>query len=233
MKTPAEIIQTALNEGRKTLFEHEAKALAHAVGIIVPRSEVVDPNHEHDLIAAGEKLGFPLALKAMSPGILHKTEAGAITLNIENRAMLVAATRTMKATIAKRVPNAVIRHFLIEKMMPAGLELLIGGMRDEQFGPSVAVGLGGVWVEALRDAVFGILPLTHEEMRDMIGRTRAGLFLRGFRNTPPLDEEAVHLIIANLAKLLNDVPEIKEIDLNPVRVYEKGAAALDARVILA
>jgi acyl-CoA synthetase (NDP forming) len=106
-------------------------------------------------------------------------------------------------------------------------------LRDGQFGPCVAFGLGGVWVEALQDAVFGILPMTHEEMLDMIAQTRAGMFLKGFRGSPALDEEAVHLIITNLAKLLDDHPEIKEIDLNPVRLYARGAAALDVRIVLA
>jgi acetyl-CoA synthetase (ADP-forming) len=233
MKTPAEIVQTALTEGRKTLVEHEAKMLVHSVGIIVPRSEVVDAGDEKALLGAAEKLGFPLALKAMSAQVLHKTDAGAVMLDIKDKTALSIAARRMKETVAVRVPGAVIRHLLIEKMMPPGLELLIGGLRDEQFGPSVAFGLGGVWVEALRNAVFGILPLTHEELRDMISRTRAGMFLKGFRNNPALDEEAVHLIIANLSKLLTEHPEIKEIDMNPVRVYEKGAAVLDARVILA
>jgi len=233
MKTPAEIIQTALNEGRKALFEHEAKMLAHFAGIIVPRSEIVDPRDEKALLAAAEKLGYPLALKAVSTQVLHKTDAGAVMLDIKDKAALAAALKRMKETVARRVPGAIIRHFLIEKMMPPGLELLIGGLRDAQFGPSVSFGLGGVWVEALRDAVFGILPLTHEETTDMISQTRAGMFLKGFRGSPPLDEEAVHLIIGNLTKLLTDFPGIKEIDLNPVRVYAKGAAALDVRVILA
>jgi len=233
MKTSSEIIQTALKEGRKTLFEHEAKALAHSVGIIVPRSEVVDATDEKAFLVAAEKLGYPLALKAVSAEVLHKSDAGAVMLDIKDKTALAAALRRMKETIAIKVPGADIRYFLIEKMMPPGLELLIGGLRDGQFGPSVSFGLGGVWVEALRDAVFGILPLTHEETRDMISRTRAGMFLKGFRGSPALDEEAVHLIIGNLTKLLVDVPEIKEIDLNPVRVYEKGAAVLDARVILA
>lgn len=233
MKTPSEIILAARNDGRTALFEHEAKALMHSAGIIVPRFELIDAQDAKAVLAAGERLGFPVALKAVSAEILHKTEAGAITLDIKGNPELAEALRRMKETVAKRAPGAVIRYFLIEKMMPPGLELLIGGMRDEQFGPSVAIGLGGVWVEALRDAVFGILPLTHDETRDMISRTRAGMFLRGFRNSPPLDEEAVHLIIGNLAKLLTELPEIREIDLNPVRVYEKGAAALDARVILA
>ncbi|HEX9020056.1 MAG TPA: acetate--CoA ligase family protein [Nitrospirota bacterium] len=233
MKTPKEIIQSALKEDRKMLFEHEAKALAHAVGIIVPRSEVADARHEQDILAAGRKLGFPLALKAESAGILHKTDAGAIALDINNETGLAAAVKQINANVSQRAPGAVVRSFLLEKMLPPGLELLIGGLRDEQFGPAVAFGLGGVWVEALKDAVFGILPLTHEETIDMISRTRAGALLRGFRGSPALDEEAVHLVITNLTKLLTDFPEIKEIDMNPVRVYIKGAAALDVRVILA
>jgi acetate---CoA ligase (ADP-forming) subunit beta len=231
--TPAEIIQAALKEGRKTLFEHEAKDLVRSVGIIVPRYVLVDPVDSKAVVTAGENLGFPVVLKAVSTHILHKTDAGAVMLNITTGAGLSASIRTMKNMIAARSPGAVIRSFLIEKMMPQGLELLIGGMRDEQFGPAVAFGLGGVWVEALKDAVFGILPLTHEEMNDMISRTRAGMFLKGFRGSPPLDEEAVHLIIGNLARLLADHPQIKEIDMNPVRIYARGAAALDVRVVLA
>ncbi len=232
MKTPAEIIQSALQEGRKTLFEHEGKELANSVGIIVPRHVLVDPSDRNAIVAAGEKLGFPVVLKAVSPDILHKTDAGAVMLNIATSAALSASITTMKNMIEARAPGSVVRYFLIEKMMPAGLELLIGGLRDDQFGPSVAFGLGGVWVEALHDAVFGVLPLSHGEASDMIAETRAGLFLKGFRGNPALDEEAVHLIINNLSGLLSDHPEIKEIDLNPVRVYARGAAALDVRVIL-
>jgi acetyl-CoA synthetase (ADP-forming) len=139
----------------------------------------------------------------------------------------------MKRTISERAPDAVIRYFLLEEMMPPGLELLIGGLRDDQFGPAVAIGLGGVWVEAIKDTVFGIVPMTRDEVIGMIEETRAGLFLKGFRNSPPLDQEAVISIINTVSKLLHDVPEIREMDMNPVRVYAKGAAALDVRVILA
>ncbi len=232
MTTPRNILQTALREGRRTLFEHEAKALVHAVGIMVPRSAIAPADDLNAIITAAESLGFPLALKAVSPDILHKTEAGAVMLNITSSKGLSASIAAMKNMIAARAPGAAIRHFLLEKMMPQGLELLIGCMRDEQFGPSVAFGLGGVWVEALKDAVFGILPLDHEEMTAMIAETRAGMFLKGFRGSPPLDEEAVHLIITNLAQLMEDLPEIREIDLNPVRVYARGASALDVRIIL-
>jgi acetyl-CoA synthetase (ADP-forming) len=233
MQTPAGTIQSALKEGRKALYEDEAKELVRSVGIIVPRSLRASPDDQKAVVDAGESLGFPVVLKAVSPDILHKTEAGAVMLNITNSAGLSASIATMKNMIAQRVPGAKVHSFLIEKMMPAGLELLIGGLRDPQFGPAVSVGLGGVWVEALRDVAFGILPMTHEEMQDMIAQTRVGMFLKGFRGSPPLDEEAVHLIITNLSKLLADHPEIREIDMNPVRVYNRGAAALDVRVILA
>jgi acetyl-CoA synthetase (ADP-forming) len=232
MTTPAGIIQAALQEGRKTLFEHEARELARSAGIVLPRYALVGPEDNGVAGAAGEKLGFPVALKAVSADILHKTEAGAVMLNIASAAALSASMVVMKNMITSRKPGARIHSFLIEKMMPAGLELLIGGLRDPQFGPSVAFGLGGVWVEAFKDAVFGILPLTHEETLGMISETRAGMFLRGFRGSPALDEEAVHLVITNVTRLLDDHPEIKELDLNPVRVYARGAVALDVRIVL-
>ncbi len=233
MKTSSDIIQTAVKEGRKALFEYEAKELARSVGIIVPKFIVIDPHSESDILAAAEKLGFPVALKAVSTEVLHKTEAGAVILDIKDATALAGAVKHMKAAVSAKIPGARIRSFLIEKMMPQGLEVLIGGLRDQQFGPAVSFGLGGVWVEALKDAAFGILPMSHEEMQDMIAQTQASLFLKGFRGSPPLDEEAVHLVITNLSRLLTDHPEIREIDMNPVRVYSRGAAALDVRVILA
>ncbi len=233
MKTSSDIIQTAVKEGRKALFEYEAKELARSVGIIVPKFIVIDPHSESDILAAAEKLGFPVALKAVSTEVLHKTEAGAVILDIKDATALAGAVKHMKAVVSAKIPGARIRSFLIEKMMPQGLEVLIGGLRDRQFGPAVSFGLGGVWVEALRDAAFGILPMSHEEMQDMIAQTQASRFLKGFRGSPPLDEEAVHLMITNLSRLLTDHPEIREIDMNPVRVYSRGAAALDVRVILA
>jgi acetate---CoA ligase (ADP-forming) subunit beta len=233
MTIPSDIIQSALKDGRQVLLEHEAKELARSAGITIPKYVLAGAADPQAIAAAGESLGFPVVLKAVSPDILHKTDAGAVMLNITSRSMLAASVTTMKNMIAARAPGAAISAFLVEKMMPQGLELLVGGLRDEQFGPSVAFGLGGVWVEALQDAVFGILPMSHEETVDMISQTRAGMFLRGFRGSPALDEEAVHLIITNLSKLLTDHPEIKEIDMNPVRVYARGASALDVRVILA
>jgi acetyl-CoA synthetase (ADP-forming) len=138
----------------------------------------------------------------------------------------------MKNMIASRAPGAVIRFFLLEKMMPAGLELLIGGLRDAQFGPSISFGLGGVWVEALQDAVFGILTMSRREQLKMIAETKAGAFIEGFRGSAPLDREAALSTINAVSSLLTNHPEIVEIDLNPVRLYARSAVALDARIVL-
>ncbi len=232
MKTPADILTTAQQEGRSVLLEHEAKELVRSAGITVPRSELVGPDDHEAILAAADKLGFPVALKAVSAEILHKTDAGAVMLNLANRAALAASIPAMKNMVAARAPGAVIRFFLLEKMMPAGLELLIGGLRDKQFGPSVSFGLGGVWVEALRDAVFGILPMTRQELLDMINETKAGAFIKGFRGSAPLDLEAALGAINAVSSLLTNHPDIVELDLNPVRLYARSAVALDARIVL-
>ena len=232
MKTPSEIIAAALQEGRSALLEHEAKEIARSVGIVVPRFELVGPDDHEAILAAADKLAFPVALKAVSADILHKTDAGAVMLNIANRAALSASIPTMKNMIAARAPGAVIRFFLLEKMMPAGLELLIGGLRDQQFGPSVAFGLGGIWVEAIQDAVFGILPMTRQEQLAMIAETKAGAFIKGFRGSAPLDLEAALAAINAVSSILTSHPEIIEIDLNPVRLYARSAVALDMRIVL-
>lgn len=232
MKTPTEIIQTAIGEGRKALLEHEAKELARAVGIAVPRYELVDAHDKQALFMAAKRLGFPLALKAVSPEVLHKTDAGAVALDIANYEELVEAADSMKKRVSERVPGAMIRYFLLEEMMAPGLELLIGGLRDVQFGPAVAFGLGGIWVEALKDTAFGILPMTNQETLDMMAGTKAGKFLKGFRGSAPLDEKSAISIIKAVSQLMTGFTEIQEIDLNPVRVYPAGAVALDVRVIL-
>ena len=233
MRSSEEIIKAAITEKRSALFEHEAKEVFRSLGVIVPRSEVIAPGREESLLAAAEKLGYPLALKAASPAILHKTEAGAVAIDIRNKNELLSAAKQLSASISSRVPGSVIHHFLIEKMMPPGLEVLIGGLRDDQFGPSVAFGLGGVWTEALKEVVFGILPMTREEVDAMMDQTKASLFFRGFRGAPPLDREAVFSIINAVSALMHKHDEIREIDLNPVRVYARSAAALDARILLA
>ncbi len=232
MRSSDEIIQAALKEKRH-LFEHEAKEVFRSLGVIVPRSEVIPPGREEAVLAAGDKLGYPLVLKAEASGVLHKTEAGAVMLDIKSRLELASALKQITSNLAAHVPGAVVNHFLLEKMMPPGLEVLIGGLRDEQFGPSVAFGLGGVWTEALREVAFGILPMTPTDVRSMVDTTKAAPFFREFRGAPALDRDAVSTVVNAVSTLMQKHDEIREIDLNPVRIYPRGAAALDARILLA
>ena len=232
MTTPSDIIQAALAEGRKALYEHEAKELARSVGIVVPRFEVIGRDDEKGLLAAAERIGYPLAVKAVSPNILHKTEAGAVMLDVKNKAQLTLAVKQITNAVSQRLPGATVPHFLLERMMPSGPELLIGGLRDEQFGPVLAFGLGGIWTETLKDAVFGILPMSRDELIGMINETRAGLFFKEHRGAAPLDREPVLSVMQAVSRFLAEQPEVREIDLNPVRVYAHGAAALDVRILL-
>jgi len=232
MKNSSDLIEAAIHEGRQALFEYEAKELARSVGIVVPKYELVDPGNEAGLSAAADKLGYPIAVKAVSTGILHKTEAGAVMLDVKNKTDLALAVKQIVNNTSQRLPDAVIHKFLLEKMMPSGPELLIGGLRDEQFGPCVAFGLGGTLTEALKDAVFGILPMTDDELVRMIDETRASILFKEYRGMRPLDRGPALSVIRAVAKLLNDYPAIREIDLNPVRIYSRGAAALDVRILL-
>lgn len=208
--------------------------LARRAGIIVPRFEICDSADGQGLLpGCGGQTGLPSCGKAESPDILHKTEAGGVVLGIRSKNELASAAKEMSRQISLRSPGAAIRYFLLEKMMPAGSEVLIGGLRDPQFGPTVAFGLGGIWTEALADAAFGIVPLTRGELIEMMEETKASLFFQEFRGSPPLDREAVLSILTAVSSLMTLNEPIREIDLNPVRVYPRGAAALDVRVLLA
>ncbi len=229
---PADLIQSAVQQGRTALLEHEARELVRSVGIITAKYELAAPEDDAAIMAAAGRLGFPIALKAVSPGILHKTEAGAVLLDIKTPVELATAVKQIKLNVPARAAGASISFFLIEKMMPAGPEFLIGGLRDEQFGPAVAFGLGGILAEALKDVVFGILPLNDIDCIAMIDRTRAGVLFKGFRGVAALDRTPVLSLMTAVGRLMIDYPEIREIDLNPVRIYGRGAAALDVRVLI-
>lgn len=232
MTSANDIIAAARREGRIALYEYEAKSLVREAGIIVPKSEVVAFGNDAGLQQAGERLGYPLALKAVSRDFVHKSEAGALLLDIKDAAGLKIAAHQIAQTVKARQPEARIQNLFLERMMPPGLELLIGGLRDEQFGPTVSFGLGGVWVEALRDVVFGVLPLSRADILAMINETRAGMFIQGYRGGTPLDQDALIAAVDAIGALLTGHDDIKEIEINPLRLYPKGAAALDARVIL-
>ena len=206
------------------LTEAEAKRLIAAHGIAVPESREC-ASHQ-DALAAFEALRKPLAVKILGPGILHKTEIGGVHLHVRTPEALRRALSAIDA-----IHPAGRTRYLIEEMAPPGLELILGGKRDASFGPTVLVGLGGVYAEALDDVAVRIAPLTRRDADDMLSTLRGAALLDGWRGAPPIEKDGLIDAIMAMSCILLEQTQITEIDINPLRVYPEGLMALDAVVI--
>ncbi|MBI4399382.1 acetate--CoA ligase family protein [Candidatus Micrarchaeota archaeon] len=174
----------------------------------------------------GTKLGFPLAIKIISPDILHKSDRGCVKLNISNVEELGKAWKGIMAN----AKGARIEGMLIQKMASKGIELIVGGKVDEQFGPLVLFGLGGIYVEILKDFSMRVCPISKEDALEMISEIKGLPILQGARGTKPVDLNAVADLLVKVSRLLSE-SKIKELDLNPVIAYEKGYVVVDVRMI--
>ena len=181
-------------------------------------------------LVAASLIGYPVALKALSPDILHKSDAGAVTLGVGNRDALREEFPALLARVRKRTGD--IRGVLVQRALSRGREVILGGKRDPSFGPVVMFGLGGVYVEVFEDVAFRLAPLTPEDAESMISEVRASRLLRGVRGEPPADVEAVVESLLAVSRILVECPEVAEIDVNPLLVFERGVAAVDARVVV-
>jgi len=226
----ARIISTALHEGRKSLLEFEAKQLLTLHG--APTTTDALATSEDQAIAAVSRLGGPAAMKIVSPDILHKSEAKGVMLNIQNEiATKDAYTRLIRH--AKHYnPDADIRGVLVSPMAPSGAEVIIGTKIDEQFGPIIMYGLGGVMVEILKDISFRVLPISRLSAKTMIAETKSAPILDGIRGTRACDKKALINLLLLVSDLIEAYPEIQEMDLNPVIVHESGLSIVDARILL-
>jgi acetyltransferase len=214
------------------LGEHEARQLLEAYGIPnVPGALAKD---EGEAIQMAEKIGYPVVIKIAAEGLLHKSEAGGIRLNLKNSAELRIALQDMISQIRRNYPEARVFGVMVEKMAPKGQEVIVGMRRDETFGPMLMFGMGGVLVEQVRDVCFKVAPLSEEDIADMFSSTIAGKLLAGYRGAVKGDMLAVKDVIARLSQLALDFPEIAEVEINPLIVYPEGegALALDSRAIL-
>ncbi len=225
-----EIILKALEEGRRKLLEHEAFIVVKEYGIPVPDIGIAKTPEEAGEIA--EKIGFPVVLKIVSPDISHKSDVGGVILNINSKEEAIQAAKKIFENVKKHVPDARIEGVLVQKMAPKGLEVIIGGLRDNIFGSVVMFGLGGIFVEVLKDVSFRIAPITEEEALEMMKEIKAAKLLEGYRGQPPVDKKALAQILIKVAKLLDENPEIESIDLNPVFAYPDKAIVVDSRIIL-
>ncbi len=227
-----EEVQRILNEvradGRLTLGEVEARGVIAAYGISLPESRLARTSEE--AIEIAEDIGFPVALKVASPDILHKSDVGGIRLDLHDADDVRDAFDLIMYRCLKHMPNAEIWGSLVQEMIDPGKEVIVGMSHDPQFGPLILFGLGGIYVEVLKDVAFRLAPVTELEAGAMINEIRAAPLLRGVRGEKRSDVKAIAEIIQRVSQLVMDFPEIVELDINPVVVHNKGAVALDARL---
>ncbi|MBC7247237.1 MAG: acetate--CoA ligase family protein [Actinobacteria bacterium] len=227
-----EVFDSVRAQGRKELVEVEAREVLHAYGLPVART-VLATNLE-ECIRAAREIGYPVVVKIASPLILHKTDIGGVVVGIGNTDDLVSAYEAVTSNARKFVPAASIWGVLVQEMLPPSRELIVGMSRDSQFGPLLMAGLGGVYVEVLKDVSFRIAPLSEEEAREMLRELKSYWLLQGARGERPADIDAVIECILRVSQLVTDFAEITELDINPLRVMEdgKGCLAADARIVL-
>jgi acetyl coenzyme A synthetase (ADP forming)-like protein len=185
-----------------------------------------------DAATVAEEVGFPVALKIVSPDITHKTEVGGVALGLGDARAVREAAEVMLRRVAIERPAAVVRGLLVEAMVPAGKELLLGGVRDEQFGPLVMVGFGGIYVEVFSDTAARLAPVSSPEAMVMLDELKMAPLLRGTRGEPPVNRDALAALVGRFSQILVDLPELVEIEINPLTVGPTGAVAVDARARL-
>jgi len=226
------LIAEARRQGLVALDEQAGKQLLDAYGLTVPKSLKVAGAAEAG--AAFERLKAPLAIKVISPDILHKSDAGGVKVGIQSAEEAVAAIQAMMATPA--ISGSRIDGFLIEEMAPPGQEMVIGGLRDPQFGPLVMVGLGGIFVEVLADVAFRICPIERRDAEEMVEELKGGAILKGARGRKPVSHEAIVDALLRVGGerglFMTHADDIQEADINPLIVSETGAVAVDARFLL-
>ncbi|NLY50713.1 MAG: acetyl-CoA synthetase, partial [Firmicutes bacterium] len=215
---------------QRALTEPEARAVLQAFGISFVAADVAQDGDQAVQIA--ERLGYPVVLKVVSPEIIHKSDAGGVKVNLDNAQKVQAAYSEILANAQRYKPEAEIHGLLVSRQAAPGVEIIVGGIRDPQFGPAVMVGFGGIFVEVLKDVAFRVAPISEKEARAMLRDLRLYPLLTGAWGREKADLDALAQMLVQVGQALVAVPAIKEIDLNPVRVYSSGAIALDARVIV-
>ena len=231
-KAVQSVIARVHSEGRTSIGDAEAREILQSYGVHIPRSEIADTPERAIEIAT--KIGYPVVLKIASPDILHKTDVGGVKVGLQDAEAVSDAYELMVYRAQRYVPDARIWGCLVQEMAPAGgLEVLVGMNRDPQFGPLVTFGLGGIYVETLKDVTFRIAPFSRQEAEEMIGEIRAHALLDGVRGKPPMDKDAIVDVLLRMGQLVQDFPEIVEMDINPLMVYPRGqgAIAIDMRLV--
>lgn len=227
-----EIISQCRLEKRNVLLEPEAEEVLSLYEVSFPKAKVVKTIEEAKLTA--KRLGFPVALKVISPQIVHKSDAGGVKVGLRSENEMITAFQEIMENAKNFNPDAEIRGVYLQKMAPSnGREVIVGATTDAQFGQVVMFGLGGIFVEVLKDVVFRVAPVSRKEAKDMVKEIKGIPILEGVRGKGPIDFDALHRTISNISRLVIDFPQFKELDVNPLYAYEDKILAVDARIILA
>lgn len=224
------IIQKVLKEGRSFMLVNEAQQICNFHHIPTPRSHVTLSVNE--TISKAKDIGFPVVLKVISPQILHKSDAGGVILNIRNEEELRARYEKLIAEVGRREPSAKVVGVLVEKMMPTSTELIVGGIRDPQFGPSIMFGIGGIFTEIYNDVAFRVAPIDKIDALNLIQGLRGSKILEGTRGKPPADLDSIISVLINASNLMMEHNAINQLDLNPVIAYPDGVCAVDSRIVI-
>ena len=222
----SELIKNKLESNQTVLTEFESKNLLKEIGIPIPEQELATTKEE--TLSIANKIGFPVVLKLMAEDIVHKSDTGAVKLNIKNEDETAQAYDDLM-----KIPSQSEKSISVQKMAEEPItELIIGMTTDAQFGPALMFGIGGILVELLEDVSFRIAPITEYDAREQIHEIKGFPILDGYRGKPKADIDAIVNVLLKISDLVTEHGEINEMDLNPVFIYEKGLICVDARIIL-
>ncbi|MHA1881843.1 MAG: acetate--CoA ligase family protein [Candidatus Thorarchaeota archaeon] len=237
MKAAKKIFETARSEGRTFVLEHEAKDIMSAYGIPIPPYATAATADE--AVEKSAEIGFPVVLKILSKDILHKSDAGGVKINLRDeeavrKAFDIIMENAKKYGAEKGIDVDLSRGVFISDFADMGTEVIVGVTRDPQFGHALMFGLGGIFVEVLKDVTFRLIPFTETDAREMIREIKAVKILDGVRGQAPRDIDALVEVMLAVSKMIDENPEISELDCNPTFVYDKGKGALvvDARILI-
>ncbi|MDD5269827.1 MAG: acetate--CoA ligase family protein [Candidatus Omnitrophica bacterium] len=226
------IIDEAMKTGQKEIPEYTARDIIESYGFRIPKSTLAKDAAE--AVAASDKTGYPVVMKIASPDILHKSDVGGVKVGLKDAAQVEAAFNEMVKKAKAAVPNAKILGVLIQEMAMGGKEVILGMTRDPQFGPMLMFGLGGIYVEVLKDVAFRIAPITPREAGEMVDSIKSVALLKGARGEKPADIDSIKEGLLRLSQMVTDFPMIKELDINPLKVFSAGdkggSIAIDARI---
>jgi len=226
----ASIIDKARADKRTLLTEVESKDILEEAGIPTARARLASSAQQAAEIA--QEIGFPVALKIVSPDISHKSDIGGVKLGLKTTEEVTAAFDEIIAAAEKAQPKAKVDGVSVQQMARPGVEVIMGMTQDPQFGPVLMFGLGGIFVEVLKDVSFRLVPIAARDARQMVQEIKGHPLLEGYRGQEPADIEALERLLLRLSDFIEKHPEISELDLNPIFAYKDGALAVDARIVL-